>query len=77
MDLIEPLPESAGFDGILVIVNCFSKMAYCTLINMNITAQGVAKMSWDQVFKDIEIPRKVISNRGLQFVSRFIKKLCS
>ena len=77
MDLIEPLPESVGFDGILVIVNCFSKMAYCTLINMNITAQGVAKMSWDQVFKDIEIPRKVISNWGLQFVSRFIKKLCS
>jgi len=31
-------------------------------INMNITAQGVAKVSWDQVFKDVRIPQKVISN---------------
>ena len=43
---------------------------------MNIMAQGVAKVSWNRVFKDIEIPQKVISNRGPQFVSRFIKELC-
>jgi len=41
------LPESAGYDGILVIVDHFSKMAHYTPINMNITAQGVAKVSWD------------------------------
>jgi len=34
-------------------------------------------MSWDRVFKDIEIPQKVISDRGPQFVSRFMKELCS
>jgi len=44
---------------------------------MNITAQGVAKISWDQVFKDVGLPQKVISDRGPQFVSRFIKELCS
>jgi len=44
---------------------------------MNITAQGVAKTSWDRVFKDVEIPQKVISDRGPQFVSRFMKELCS
>jgi len=31
-------------------------MARYTPINMKITAQGVAKMLWDRVFKDIEIP---------------------
>jgi len=62
MDLIEPLLEPAGFNRILVIVDCFSKMAHYMLVNMNITAQGVAKMSWDRVFKDVRIPRKVISN---------------
>jgi len=46
-------------------------------INMNITAQGVAKMLWDRVFKDVGIPQKVISDWGPQFVSRFIKELCS
>ena len=44
---------------------------------MNITAQGVAKISWDQVFKDMGIPQKVISDRGPQFVSKFMKELCS
>jgi len=45
MDLIGLLLESAGFNGILVIVDHFSKMACYTPINMNITAQGVAKVS--------------------------------
>ena len=77
IDLIGPLPESAGYDGILVIVDRFSKMAHYIPINMNITAQGVAKISWDWVFKDMGIPQKVISDRGPQFVLRFMKKLCS
>jgi len=77
IDLIGPLPESAGYDGILVIVDRFSKMARYIPINMNITAQGVAKISWDQVFKNMGIPQKVISDRGPQFVSRFMKELCS
>jgi len=43
---------------------------------MNITAQGVAKTLWDRVFKDVGISQKVISDRGPQFVSRFMKELC-
>jgi len=45
IDLIGPLPESSGYDGILVIVDRFSKMAHYISINMNIMAQGVAKVS--------------------------------
>jgi len=52
-------------------------MARYIPINMNITAQGVAKISWDRVFKDMGIPKKVISDRGPQFVLRFMKELCS
>ena len=77
IDLIGPLPKSAGYDGILVIVDHFSKMAHYMPINMNITTHGVAKVSWDRVFKDVGIPQKVISDRGPQFVSRFMKELCS
>jgi len=51
-------------------------MAHYMPINMNITTQGVAKTSWDRVFKDVGIPQKVISDRGPQFVSRFMKELC-
>jgi len=77
VDLIGPLPELAEYDGILIIVDRFSKIARYMPINMNITAQGVAKISWDQVFKDVGIPQKVISDQGPQFVSRFMKELCS
>jgi len=52
-------------------------MAQYIPINMNITAQEVAKISWDRVFKDMGIPQKVISDRGPQFVLRFMKELCS
>jgi len=44
---------------------------------MNITAQGVAKISWDWVFKNIGILQKVISDWEPQFVLKFIKELCS
>ena len=64
INLIGPLPESSGYDRILVIVDRFSKMACYIPIDMNITAQGVAKVSWDWVFKDVGIPQKVISDRG-------------
>jgi len=52
-------------------------MARYILINMNIMAQGVAKISWDQVFKDMGISQNVISNQGPQFMLRFMKELCS
>ena len=77
IDLIGLLPESAGYNGILVIVDRFFKMARYIPINMNITAQEVAKISWNWVFKDMGIPQKVISDWGPQFVSRFMKELCS
>jgi len=77
IDLVGLLPELSGHNGILVIVDRFSKMARYILISMNITAQGVAKISWDRVFKDVGLPQKVISDQGPQFVSRFMKELCS
>jgi len=77
IDLIEPLPELAGYNSILVIVDWFSKIACYIPININILAQGIAKVSWDRVFKDMGILQKVTSDWGSQFVLRFMKKLCS
>jgi len=38
--------------------------------------QGVAKTLWEQVFKDVGLPKKIISDRGSQFVSKFMKGIC-
>ena len=43
---------------------------------MEISSRGVAQKLWEQVFKDVGLPKKVISDRGPQFVSNFMKELC-
>ena len=58
-------------DRVLVVVDRFSKMACYIPITMNITSKGVAKNLWERVFKDTGLPRKVISDRGSQFVAYY------
>ena len=75
VDLIGPLPESKGNDMILVIVDRFTKKSYFLPTTSSITSQGVAVLFRDNVFRDHGIPRKVISDRGTQFVSKFMDDL--
>jgi len=41
----------------------------------NISLKGIAKIYRDKIWKMYEIPRKILSDRGLQFVSRFMEEL--
>ena len=75
MDLIGPMVPSKGKDMILVFVNCFSKKAYFLPCNTTITSQGVANLYQEHIFKEQGLPRKVISDRGPQFVPRFMREL--
>jgi len=77
VDLVGPLPSSTESNGVLVVVDCFSKMARYIPISMEISSQGVAKTLWEQVFKDVGLPKKVISDRSPQFVSNFMKGICA
>ena len=76
VDIIGPLPTPIGHNSILVTVDRFSKMVQYIPINMEISSQGVAQALWDKVFKNIGIPKKILSDRGPQFVSNFMKELC-
>jgi len=51
-------------------------MAQYISINIEISSRGVAQKLWERVFKDVGLPKKVISDRDPQFVSNFMKKLC-
>ena len=51
-------------------------MLYSNNNEYNFT-KGVAKNLWERVFKDTGLPRKVISDRGSQFISNFMKELCN
>ena len=40
----------------------------------NISSEGIAKIYRDDIWKLHGIPRKILSNRGLQFASKFMEK---
>ena len=41
---------------------------------MNISLEGIAKIYRDNIWKLYGIPRKILSNRGPQFTSKFMKE---
>jgi len=42
---------------------------------MNISAKGIAKIYRNEIWKLHRVPRKILSNRGPQFVFRFMEQL--
>jgi hypothetical protein len=75
VDLIGPLPQSQGYDTILVVVDRFTKMTHLVPTNKELSSLGTAKIFRDHVFRHHGLPKKVISDRGTQFVSKFMKAL--
>lgn len=75
-DLIGPLPMTdQNHDGILVIVDRFTKMNILIPINMEFSTMQLAENFQDHVWSKHGLPQKVISDRGPQFVSQFMKDL--
>lgn len=76
VDLIGPLPTSNGYDAILVIVDKFTKMIKVIPTNTTITSEQMAQQYRDHVWRNHGLPKKIISDRGPQFASKFMKDLC-
>src|SRR5882757_7924530 len=75
VDLIGPLPESLGYDAIMVVVDYLTKMKVLIPTTVKLTALGAAELFKAYVFKRFGLPKGVISDRGPQFVAEFIKEL--
>jgi len=74
IDIIGSLPKSNKMDTILVIVNQFTKMIRLKTTMMNILSEGIAKIYRDDIWKLHGVPRRILSNRGPQFTSKFIEE---
>src|SRR5882762_9876314 len=74
-DLITQLPDSQGYDSILVVVDRFSKMMHTMPTTATVTAEGVARLFRDHVWKLHGLPEKVLSDQGPQFASRVMREL--
>lgn len=60
VDLIGELPESNRYNAICVIVDRFTKQIHVIPTHTTVTAEGMAKLYRDNVFKLHGIPRKFV-----------------
>ncbi len=77
MDFITKLPPSRGYDSILTITDhdC-TKAALFIPCNETITSEGVAKLYLQHTYPHYGLPKRLITNRGAQFISIFMRNLC-
>jgi len=66
---------SRDYDSILVVYDRFSELLHFVMITEKITAEDLAKLFRNNMWKLHRLPESIISDRGLQFVARLMKKL--
>ena len=74
IDIIGPLPKSNGMNTIVIIVNRFMKMIRLKATTTNISLEEIVKIYWNNIWKLHGISRKILSDRGLQFASKFMEE---
>ena len=75
VDFITKLPMSKGHDSIFVVCDRFSKISYFVVTTGKTTAEGLARLFRDYVWKLHGLPESVISDRGPQFAAELTRKL--
>ena len=75
VDFITKLPMSKGHDLILVVCDRFSKMSHFVATTEKTTAEGLARLFRDNMWKLHRLPKSVISDRGPQFAVELTKEL--
>ena len=69
------LPVSSDYDSILVVCDRFLKMLHFVAMTEKITAEGLANLFKDNVWKLHGLPESVILNRRPQFAAELMKEL--
>ncbi|KAI1676228.1 reverse transcriptase [Pyrenophora tritici-repentis] len=75
MDFITYLPESQGYDAILVVVDRLTKMRHFIACHGTCDAEEVSRLFTKHVWKIHGLPKTIVSDRGPQFVAEFWKHL--
>jgi hypothetical protein len=76
MNFIVGLPRTlAGYDSIWVIVDRLTKVAHFIPMRTNYTGAKLAELYMAQIVCLRGVPKKIVSDRGSQFTSRFWQKL--
>ncbi len=75
MDFITDLPQSKGYDSLLVTVDRFSKAVILAPCNKTITALETTELILNNVWRRVGLPRQIISDRGPQFAAKVTQEL--
>ena len=75
VDFIVELPDSRGYDAIMNVVDSVSKRAHFISTETTVTALGAARLYLQHVWKHHGLPKRVVSDRGPQFVAEFTQEL--
>jgi len=75
VDLITELPQSQGYNAIMVVVDCLSKCAHAIPMTSDVMASGVAWLFRNHIWKLHGLPEEFINNQGTQFVSNLTHSL--
>jgi hypothetical protein len=72
MDFIEGLPRTqSGYDSIWVIVDRLTKVAHFIPIKTTYSRLQLAELHMSRIVCLHGVPKKIMSNRGTQFTSKF------
>jgi len=74
-DFITKLPLAQGYDSILVVVDRLTKIVHFIPTTEKTSAEGLARLFRDNVWKLHRLSESIISDRGLQFAAGLMREL--
>jgi len=74
-DFITKLLLAQGYDSILVVVDRLTKMVHFIPTTEKTSAEGLARLFRDNVWKLHRLPESITSDRGLQFAAGLMREL--
>ena len=75
VDFITKLSVVARKDMILVVCNRLSKMTHFVATTKRMSAEGLARLFRDNMWKLHRLPKSIVSDRGPQFAAKMMKEL--
>ena len=75
VDFIVELPESNRKDAIMVVVDSVTKQSHFVSTVTTLTTAGTAQLHLQHIWNHHRFPKKVVSDRGPQFIAEFMKEL--
>lgn len=76
IDMITKLPETSGYDSVLVFVDRFTKMVHLVPVTERMSAEQFTDLFLTHIVRLHGIPVSVVSDRGTQWDNQFWRALC-